>query len=110
MERVLSGLAYPVGLVAAPDGGMYIGEGGSGKVVRMRADGTSAVVAEVPGAPMGLARAATGDLLVADNGGKFPPAPSTGGEAGVDDAPPSGAATSPTGYANPDSTRSMAAG
>ena len=84
MERVLSGLSYPVGLVAAPDGGLLVGEGGSGCVLEIDAGGARRVIARLPGAPMGVARTSSGHLVVADNGGKFPPAPSTNDESGAD--------------------------
>lgn len=78
----MSGLSFPVGLVAAPDGTLAIAEGGAGRVVRIDAGGRRHIVARLPGAPMGLARTSDGALVVADNGGKHPPAPSTGDESG----------------------------
>lgn len=84
----MSGLSFPVGLVATPGRELWIGEAGTGRVVHVDADGRQHVLAQVPGAPMGLARTSLGAFVVADNGGKHPPAPSTGHESGTDAGTP----------------------
>jgi gluconolactonase len=101
MERVVSGLSFPVGLAAAPEDGLVIAEAGGACVLQVGADGNRRVMARVPGAPMGLARTSRGAFLVADNGGKYPPAPSTGDDSGAD-------ASTPAVYrVEPDGTTSM---
>jgi hypothetical protein len=77
MERVVSGLSFPVGLAAAPEGGLVIAEAGAACMLQVGADGNRRGMARVPGAPMGLAPTSRGAFLVADNGGKYPPAPTS---------------------------------
>lgn len=84
----MSGLSFPVGLAAAPDGALWVSEAGAGRVVRLEADGQRSVVATLSGAPMGVARTRGGGFVVADNGGKYPPAPSNGDESGSDAGTP----------------------
>lgn len=88
MDRIASGLAYPVGVAVGGDGGLIIGEAGAGRVSVLGPGDARRELAAFAGAPLGVAVTARGDIVVCDNGGKFPPAPSTGDEAGTDDAAP----------------------
>jgi gluconolactonase len=87
MERIASGLAYPEGPVTGPDGELYVVELGGGTVRRIDS-GQDRIVAELGGAPNGAALDRAGRLVVCNNGGKHPPAPSTGDLPGADTGTP----------------------
>lgn len=75
-ERIASGLRFPEGPVAMPDGSVVFVEIAAQRVSRVRplpTGGWSEVetVAEVPGGPNGLALGPDGALYCANNGGSF---------------------------------------
>lgn len=71
--EVASGLQFPEGPVAMPDGSVVLVEMFAERVSRIAPDGTSSVVAEVPGGPNGLAVGPDGSLFVCNNGAAFTP-------------------------------------
>lgn len=64
-----SGLRFPEGPVAMPDGSVILVEIAAGRVTRVRADGTTETVAETGGGPNGLALGPDGALYCCNNGG-----------------------------------------
>jgi len=69
MRTIASGLRFPEGPVAMPDGSVLVGEIARGTVTRVARDGTLSVVAEVGGGPNGLAIGPDGALYCCNNGG-----------------------------------------
>jgi gluconolactonase len=69
MRIVATGLRFPEGPVAMPDGSVLVVEVARGTITRVAADGTLAVVAEVGGGPNGLAVGPDGQLYCCNNGG-----------------------------------------
>lgn len=84
MERIATGLAYPEGPVCAADGSLHVVELGGGTIRRI-AWGATTILADVGGSPNGATLDRRGRLVVCNNGGKHPPAPSTGDRPGRDD-------------------------
>jgi gluconolactonase len=68
-----SGLRFPEGPVALPDGSVLVLEMLGKRVTRVRPDGGTEVVAEVPGGPNGAAIGPDGALYLCNNGGCFTP-------------------------------------
>jgi gluconolactonase len=81
-RQLTKGLRYPEGPAIAPDGTLHVVELGGGEVRRIDSAGTHHVVASLGGSPNGQAITSEGVILVCNNGGRHPPAPSTGGTAG----------------------------
>jgi gluconolactonase len=71
LEQVTSGLSFPEGPVAMPDGSVVLVEMFGQRITRVRPDGTTELVAEVPGGPNGLAIGPDGAGYVCNNGGCF---------------------------------------
>ncbi|WP_227462346.1 SMP-30/gluconolactonase/LRE family protein [Desertimonas flava] len=71
--EIASGLQFPEGPVAMPDGSVVLVEMFAERITRVAPDGTTATVAEVPGGPNGLAVGPDGSLIVCNNGGAFAP-------------------------------------
>lgn len=68
--RVLaSGLQFPEGPVALPDGSVLVAEIRGGRIRRIRPDGRTDTLAECGGGPNGLALGPDGALYVCNNGG-----------------------------------------
>ncbi|MCW8088373.1 SMP-30/gluconolactonase/LRE family protein [Sabulicella glaciei] len=68
--RILAeGLRFPEGPVALPDGSIALVEVGGGRVTRIAPDGTKSTIAEVTGAPNGLALGPDNTLILCNNGG-----------------------------------------
>ena len=68
---IASGLQFPEGPVAMPDGSILLVEIKRGTVTRVAADGGVEVVAELGGGPNGLAIGPDGAAYVCNNGGCF---------------------------------------
>jgi gluconolactonase len=68
---IASGLQFPEGPVAMPDGSILLVEIKRGTVTRVSADGVVEVVAELGGGPNGLAIGPDGAAYVCNNGGCF---------------------------------------
>ena len=66
-------LKFPEGPVACADGSVLVVEMFGERITRIKPDGSTVVVAEVPGGPNGLAECADGSLVVCNNGGSFTP-------------------------------------
>lgn len=64
-----SGLRFPEGPVAMPDGSVILVEIAAGRITRVRADGATETVAETGGGPNGLALGPDGALYCCNNGG-----------------------------------------
>jgi len=64
-----SGLRFPEGPVAMPDGSVILVEIAAGRITRLRTDGSRETVAETGGGPNGLALGPDGKLYCCNNGG-----------------------------------------
>lgn len=70
-NQVTSGLKFPEGPVAMADGSVLVVELFGECVTRVRPDGSTETVAEVPGGPNGLAVGPDGAVYICNNGGSF---------------------------------------
>ncbi len=66
---VASGLRFPEGPVAMPDGSVIVVEIAAGRITRVRPDGATETVATPGGGPNGLAMGPDGKLYCCNNGG-----------------------------------------
>ena len=64
-----TGLAFPEGPIAMPDGSVLVVEIAGGRLTRVRPGGTPEVVAELGGGPNGAAMGPDGHCYVCNNGG-----------------------------------------
>ena len=71
ITELASGLRFPEGPVAMPDGSVLLVEIAAGRVVRVTPGGTVEVVAEPGGGPNGLAIGPDGAAYLCNNGGCF---------------------------------------
>ena len=69
MEIVTEGLNVPEGPVAMDDGSVIVVEVMSGRLTRVRPDGSKHLVAETGGGPNGAAVGPDGAIYVCNNGG-----------------------------------------
>jgi gluconolactonase len=69
MRTIATGLRFPEGPVAMPDGSVLVVEVARGTITRVAPDGALSVVAEVGGGPNGLAVGPNGKLYCCNNGG-----------------------------------------
>jgi len=72
-EPVATGLAFPEGPVAMPDGSIVLVEMFGPRVTRVWPDGSRDVIALIPGGPNGAALGPDGALYLCNNGGCFTP-------------------------------------
>jgi gluconolactonase len=72
--ELATGLTFPEGPVAMPDGSVVIVEMLGERVTRVHPDGSTDLVCEVKGGPNGLAVGPDGALYLCNNGGCFTPA------------------------------------
>jgi gluconolactonase len=68
---ITSGLKWPEGPIAMPDGSVILCEMFAPSLTRVHPDGTTEMVAEVPGGPNGAALGPDGAVYVCNNGGRF---------------------------------------
>ena len=68
-QVIATGLRFPEGPVAMPDGSIALVEIERGTITRVRPDGSTSVIAAPGGGPNGLARGPDGALYVCNNGG-----------------------------------------
>mgnify|MGYP006266223485 FL=1 len=73
LETVTTGLRFPEGPVAMPDGSVILTEMFGHQLTRVAPDGTKSKVADVVGLPNGLALGPDGFLYMCNNGGAFTP-------------------------------------
>lgn len=71
VREIATGLRFPEGPVAMPDGSVVLVEIARGTLSRVGADGTVEVVAELGGGPNGTAIGPDGKAYVCNNGGSF---------------------------------------
>ncbi len=69
LTDVATGLRFPEGPVAMPDGTFIVVEIAAGRITRIAEDGTKSVITEPGGGPNGLAIGPDGRLYVCNNGG-----------------------------------------
>jgi len=69
LTTVATGLRFPEGPVAMPDGSVILVEIEAGRITRVKPDGTKETVAEPGGGPNGLAMGPDGKLYCCNNGG-----------------------------------------
>lgn len=69
ITEIASGLRFPEGPVAMPDGSLVLVEIEARLVSRISATGEKTVIAKMDGGPNGLAVGPSGDFFVANNGG-----------------------------------------
>jgi gluconolactonase len=73
LTEVASGLRFPEGPIAMPDGSVVVVEMFGPRLTRIAPDGTTSVIAEIPGGPNGAAVGPDGAFYVCNNGGSFTP-------------------------------------
>jgi gluconolactonase len=66
--EIVGGLEFPEGPIAMPDGSVVLVEMMGERLTRVRPDGTTSTVAEVPGGPNGAAVGPDGAIYVCNNG------------------------------------------
>jgi gluconolactonase len=71
LVEVASGLEFPEGPVAMPDGTVILVEMFGPRLTRVHPDGTKETVAEVPGGPNGAAIGPDGAMYLCNNGARF---------------------------------------
>jgi gluconolactonase len=69
LEIIATGLRFPEGPIAMPDGSIILVEIASGQVTRIGPDGSKSLVATPGGGPNGLAMGPDGKLYCCNNGG-----------------------------------------
>ncbi|WP_407521434.1 SMP-30/gluconolactonase/LRE family protein [Methylobacterium oryzisoli] len=69
LREIASGLLFPEGPVAMPDGSVLVVEIGRGTLTRIAPDGTKTIVAEPGGGPNGAAIGPDGRCYLCNNGG-----------------------------------------
>jgi gluconolactonase len=71
LQEVTTGLRFPEGPIAMPDGTVILVEMFGPRLTRVHPDGRKETVAEVPGGPNGAAVGPDGAVYVANNGARF---------------------------------------
>ena len=71
--EITTGLQFPEGPVAMPDGSVILTEMFASRLTRVAPDGTKTTVAEINGSPNGLAVGPDGALYLCNNGNAFTP-------------------------------------
>ena len=71
--EITTGLQFPEGPVAMPDGSVILTELFASRITRVAPDGTKTIVAEINGSPNGLAVGPDGALYLCNNGNAFTP-------------------------------------
>jgi gluconolactonase len=73
LTEVASGLRFPEGPIAMPDGSVILVEMFGPRLTRVLPDGSTETIAEIPGGPNGAAIGPDGALYLCNNGGVFRP-------------------------------------
>jgi len=71
LTEVTSGLVFPEGPIAMPDGSVVLVEMFGPRLTRVLPDGAKETIAEIPGGPNGAALGPDGLFYVCNNGGRF---------------------------------------
>ena len=71
--EITSGLRFPEGPIAMPDGSVILVEMFGPRITRVQPDGTKETVTEIVGGPNGAAIGPDGSLYLCNNGGCFSP-------------------------------------
>lgn len=71
LTEVASGLKFPEGPIAMPDGTVVVVEMFGPRLTRVHPDGRKETIAEVPGGPNGAALGPDGKFFVCNNGARF---------------------------------------
>lgn len=74
LTEIASGLRFPEGPIAMPDGSVILVEMFGPRLTRVHPDGTTETIAEIPGGPNGAAIGPDGAVYLCNNGGVFRPA------------------------------------
>ena len=69
--EVASGLAFPEGPIAMPDGSIVLVEMFGPRLTRIQPDGSKETIAEIPGGPNGAAVGPGGLFYICNNGGRY---------------------------------------
>ena len=72
VERLAQGLMFPEGPSIGPDGALYVTEIAGQRISKINEDGTISTFADTGGGPNGAAFNPLGELVVANNGGRWP--------------------------------------
>src|SRR3954466_13005791 len=70
---ITTGLRFPEGPVAMPDGSVILVEMLGKRLTRVQADGSKETIAEIAGGPNGAAMGPDGAMYLCNNGGCFTP-------------------------------------
>ena len=73
LTEITTGLRFPEGPIALPDGSVILVEMFGPKITRVQPDGTKTTVAEIEGGPNGMAIGPDGAIYLCNNGGCFTP-------------------------------------
>ena len=73
LTEIAQGLRFPEGPIAMPDGSVVVVEMFGPRLTRVRPDGSTETIAEIPGGPNGAAVGPDGAFYVCNNGGVFTP-------------------------------------
>ena len=71
LTEITSGLRFPEGPIAMPDGSVILVEMFGKCITRVKPDGTKEKIADVPGGPNGIAFGPDCGLYICNNGGSF---------------------------------------
>lgn len=71
LTEVASGLRFPEGPIAMPDGSVVLVEMFGPRLTRVQPDGSTETIAEIPGGPNGAALGPDGQFFVCNNGGRY---------------------------------------
>lgn len=74
LTEIAGGLRFPEGPIAMPDGSVVLVEMFGPRLTRVLPDGSTEVIAEIPGGPNGAAVGPDGAIYLCNNGGVFRPA------------------------------------
>lgn len=73
LTEIAAGLRFPEGPIAMPDGSVVLVEMFAERLTRVRPDGSTETIAEIPGGPNGAAIGPDGAFYLCNNGGTFLP-------------------------------------
>jgi gluconolactonase len=73
LVEVASGLSFPEGPIAMPDGSVILVEMFGPRITRVDPDGSKETIVEIPGGPNGAAVGPGGTIFLCNNGGRFTP-------------------------------------